>query len=86
MWRDGMIGGRHNLILISHLMTVIYNFASSWSKGSKPAKPNEFVPHLEEYFIPPDHMTKQERDFLAFTSLPGFRAEFLDILGGKNGR
>jgi hypothetical protein len=30
-------------------------------------------------------MTKQERDFLAFTSLPGFKAEFLEILGGNRG-
>jgi hypothetical protein len=66
MYRDGMIGARHNLMLISHLMTIVF-------------------PHLEEYFVPPNYMTRQERDFLTFTSLPGFKAEFLEILGGNRG-
>jgi hypothetical protein len=57
-----------------------------FSRNPQSKKPQEFFPHLEEYFIPPSNMTRQERDFLAFTSLPGFRKEFLDILGGNNGR
>jgi hypothetical protein len=86
MYRDGMIGARHNLILSSHLMSVVYNFASSWAKGGKTMKPQEFFPHMEAYFVPPKEMTRQERDFVAFTSLPGFKAEYLEILGGKRGR
>jgi hypothetical protein len=86
MWRDGLIGGRQNLIFMSHLMSLVYNFAASWSKGAKTSKPTEFFPHLEEYFIPPDNMTRQERDFLTFTTLPGFKAEYLEILGGNRGR
>ena len=81
MYRDGMIGARQNLMLISHLMAIVYNALSK-----NPIKSREFFPHLEEYFIPPNYMTRQERDFLAFTSLPGFKSEFLDILGGNNGR
>jgi len=86
MWRDGMIGGRQNLMLISHLMTIVWNLAASFSKHGKTFKPQDFFPHLEEYFVPPENMTRQERDFLAWTSLPGFRKEFLDILGGNRGR
>lgn len=73
-------------MLMSHLMAIVWNIGSSFSRNAQSKKPQEFFPHLEEYFIPPNNMTRQERDFLAFTSLPGFRKEFLDILGGNNGR
>lgn len=86
MWRDGLIGGRHNLMLMSHLMAIVWNIGAAFSRNTKAKKPQEFFPHLEEYFVPPGYMTRQERDFLAFTSLPGFRKEFLDILGGNRGR
>ena len=76
MYREGMIGARHNLMLISHLMAIVYNALSK-----SPMKSREFFPHLEAYFVPPNYMTKQERDFVVFTSLPGFKSEFLDILG-----
>jgi hypothetical protein len=86
MWRDGVIGGRQNLMLMSHMMAIVWNIGSSFSRNPQSKKPQEFFPHMEEYFTPPSNMTRQERDFLAFTSLPGFRKEFLDILGGNNGR
>lgn len=73
-------------MLMSHMMAIVWNIGSSFSRNPQSKKPQEFFPHLEEYFTPPSNMTRQERDFLAFTSLPGFRKEFLDILGGNNGR
>jgi hypothetical protein len=79
LYRDGLIGGRAGVLYASHIMALLHALGSAFSKGNRPLKPSDFFPHLEAYFKPPE-LPRQERDFWAFTMLPGFKPEFLEIL------
>lgn len=79
LYRDGLIGGRAGVLYASHIMALLHALASAFSRNNRPLKPQEFFPHVEEYFKPPPP-TKKERDFLAFTLLPGFKPEYLEHL------
>lgn len=83
LYRDGLIGGRGALFFNTHLLTLVHALGGAFSKHHRTMRPTEFFPHLEAYFKPA--LNVQERNWLAWTTLPGFKSQFIEHLRGKRG-